>query len=271
MSTDVVFLLTMWLLAASLVIAVAVLLLFTLWSSATLRNQPFRWLQSLAASAAIPEFLLQLSLYTPYLFFENDGLFTVPVVCYVGLPLVPALYWLLILAVIMTSAERQCSLVKRNVLSGFTKTQAFIAIFGSILVSLISSFSITYGLGLISWRHTGDGNYVCYDMYSAIPIITICLAVVLMIQAILLSAFLIKTRAGAEATHPLDNVLPIIFGDILLAASLLLDAHCWSLGLHGVYLDTLLLPFTMVVWLLGDGAVRRSFLQICCSLCRSQP
>ena len=263
--------LTIWLLAAALVIVVAVLLICALRGTPTLRTQPFRWLQCLAASVAIPEFLLLLILYTPA-FLNKDGLLAVPAVCYVGLPLVPALFWLLILAVIMTSADRLCSLIKRNVASGFTETQAIVAMLGSILVSLILSFSITFGLGLILWHHASGDTNVCSlssDTYSAIPILTICLAVVLVIQTILLSAFLIKVRAGEDATYPLDNMIPIIFGNLLLVTSLLVDAHSSYFGIHAVYLDALLLSSMMVVWLLADEEARKSFVQICCPCCRS--
>ena len=261
------FMLVLWFGEVIVVCTVSVFLLSAVLGSATLRSQPFRWLQALTAVAAIAEFLLLCVLFTPY-YFNDDGLLSVPAVCYIGIPLVPGLYWVLIFATLATSADRLCSLTKRDVNDGFTQTQAIVIAVGSILVPLILSVSLMYGLDLIYWFEPPTGGHVCafhYATYSPVTIVKLCLAALLILSAVHLGTLLYK--AAREFSYPVGNVLPVIIGNILLAIGLLLYVHGRYLDIHAIYLDGLCLSLMFLVWLLGDRSVRSSLVNVCCPCC----
>ena len=261
--------LVQWLVVLTFLTTAASCLLVAILGDSTLRQQPYRLLQSLVALAAVAETVLSIVMYTPE-FVHRKGLLSIPVICSVSTPLLYSFYWMVPFSILLASVDRMHSLVKGEVNVGFSKKCGMVAIILVIVFAFTLSFGTIFGIGGPNVHHLPHGiSYCTMNMifYHVINFTNGIFVLLVVIAALILVVILCKVRCHDKNDFPLDNVLPVIIGNIIWAAGLVMASLSGRFFLANLYLDSILLTVMMLVWLFGDGAVRAAFVGKCCPCC----
>ena len=249
-----------WLIILILVATSGSLFLSAIFSNPTLRKQPYRWLQSLAAAASVAYAV---------------GLFTVDIpkslnfttVCVVIILLPFLLFWIVHFATLAVSVDRVVSLINGSPHTGFSTKQAAIAIIAAVgipLILLLVFITVFEAPGVINHNCFISGSF-----YVATKFVVICIAALLGISTLILAMAISKIRCCDKDHFPLGKILPIIIGNIVVAMGLLFTVYSESLGLSNMNIDTLVLSAMLLLWILGDGDVREAVFSMFCLCCPS--